>query len=223
MLTQKFWSTQPVTQSLQQLRYIETDIEIESNKTDIKQIPYQLPTDFYWYNLNIEDDQDLDNLHVLLQNNYVEDSGQEFRLNYSKEFLRWALMAPNYKKDWHLVVRNIKGKSPFLAFISAIPVTVMLSSVAYNMVEINFLCIHKKLRGLRLAPVLIREITRRGNSSGIFQAIYTAGNKLSVPIVSATYHHRPLNIKKLLDVNFMTLRSNMTISCTIKINKLDKI
>jgi len=29
------------------------------------------------------------------------------------------------------------------------------------MVEINFLCVHKKLRSKRLAPVLIKEIIRR--------------------------------------------------------------
>ena len=40
-----------------------------------------------------------------------------------------------------------------------------------NLVEINFLCVHKKLRAKRLAPVLIREITRRVNITGIFQVI----------------------------------------------------
>lgn len=37
------------------------------------------------------------------------------------------------------------------------------------MVEINFLCIHSKLRQHRLAPVLIREITRRVNQNDIWQ------------------------------------------------------
>ena len=37
------------------------------------------------------------------------------------------------------------------------------------MVEINFLCVHKRLRSKRLAPVLIREITRRVNVNGLFQ------------------------------------------------------
>jgi glycylpeptide N-tetradecanoyltransferase len=42
------------------------------------------------------------------------------------------------------------------------------------MVDINFLCVHKKLRLKRLSPVLIKEITRRGHSEGYFQAVYTA-------------------------------------------------
>lgn len=50
------------------------------------------------------------------------------------------------------------------------------------MVEINFLCVHKKLRSKRVAPVLIREITRRVNLQGIFQAVYTAGVVLPKPV-----------------------------------------
>ena len=52
------------------------------------------------------------------------------------------------------------------------------------MAEINFLCVHKKLRSKRMAPVLIREITRRVNLENIFQALYTAGVKLPTPIAS---------------------------------------
>lgn len=52
------------------------------------------------------------------------------------------------------------------------------------MVEINFLCVHKKLRSKRVAPVLIREITRRVNLEGIFQAVYTAGVVLPKPVAT---------------------------------------
>ncbi len=37
------------------------------------------------------------------------------------------------------------------------------------MVEINYLCVHKKLRSKRLGPVLIKEITRRVNMQNIWQ------------------------------------------------------
>ncbi len=35
--------------------------------------------------------------------------------------------------------------------------------------EINYLCIHKKGRSKGLAPVLIKEVTRRVNLKGIWQ------------------------------------------------------
>jgi glycylpeptide N-tetradecanoyltransferase len=52
----------------------------------------------------------------------------------------------------------------------------------FTSAEINFLCAHKKLRSKRLAPVLIKEVTRRVNLKNIWQAVYTAGVVLPTPI-----------------------------------------
>lgn len=76
--------------------------------------------------------------------------------------------------------------------------------------EVNFLCIHKKLRSLRLAPQLIAEITRRCNIVGVFQAIYTAGTVLPTPVSSCRYYHRPLDWLKLYEVGFSGLPHNST-------------
>lgn len=54
----------------------------------------------------------------------------------------------------------------------------------HKLTEINFLCVHKKLRSKRLAPVLIKEITRRSHIEGVFQAVYTAG--VVIPRPAAT-------------------------------------
>ncbi|VEL34340.1 unnamed protein product [Protopolystoma xenopodis] len=56
-----------------------------------------------------------------------------------------------------------------------------------KMAEINFLCVHKRLRSKRMAPVLIREITRRVNLTGRFQAVYTSGTLLPKPVASCRY------------------------------------
>ena len=89
-----------------------------------------------------------------------------------------------------------------------------------KIVEINFLCVHKKLRSKRVAPVLIREITRRVNVNGIFQAVYTAGVVLPKPIATCRYWHRSLNPKKLIETRFSHLTRNMTLQRTIKLYRL---
>lgn len=89
-----------------------------------------------------------------------------------------------------------------------------------EIVEINFLCVHKKLRSKRVAPVLIREITRRVNLHGVFQAVYTAGVVLPKPITTCRYWHRSLNPKKLIETKFSHLTRNMTLQRTIKLYKL---
>lgn len=80
------------------------------------------------------------------------------------------------------------------------------------MVEINFLCVNSKYRTKRLAPVLIKEITRRVHLQNIWQAVYTAGVLLPKPISKCTYYHRNLNVQKLLDVKFTYLNPKLNIS-----------
>jgi glycylpeptide N-tetradecanoyltransferase len=71
--------------------------------------------------------------------------------------------------------------------------------------EVNFLCIHKKLRSKRLAPVLIKEITRISYRRGVFQGLYTGGVVLPRPVSTTRYFHRSLDWQKLNDVGFSPL------------------
>lgn len=48
-------------------------------------------------------------------------------------------------------------------FISGIPQVMRVYGKEFKSAEINYLCVHKKLRAHRLAPVLIQEVTRRVN------------------------------------------------------------
>ena len=102
-------------------------------------------------------------------------------LTFSPEFIGWALQPPGWIKEWHTGVRVAKSNK-LVGFISAVPAHIRMYEKYKHMVEINFLCVHKKLRSKRLAPVLIREITRRVNIQGIFQAVYTAGVVLPKPV-----------------------------------------
>lgn len=89
--------------------------------------------------------------------------------------------------------------------------------------EINFLCIHKKLRSKRLAPVLIKEITRRCYLNGIYQAIYTAGIVLPTPVSACRYYHRPLDWLKLYEVGFSPLPRGSTKARQITKNHLPSV
>ena len=145
--------------------------------------------------LQLDDPLVLKEVYVLLNENYVEDDDNMFRFDYSPEFIAWALQPPGWikvrgacrpraevvRQEWHCGVRVAKSNK-LVGFISAVPAHIRTYDKETRMVEINFLCVHKKLRAKRLAPVLIREITRRGNLQGIFQAVYTAGVVLPKPV-----------------------------------------
>lgn len=58
---------------------------------------------------------------------------------------------PGWRKEWLVgVVDSRNGK--LFAFISAVPVTLRVRGTTMGVAEVNFLCIHKKLRSRRLAP-----------------------------------------------------------------------
>lgn len=118
------------------------------------------------------------------------------------------------------------------ATLSLIPCSVFRAS------EINYLCVHKKLRSKRLTPVLIKEVTRQVNLCGIAQAIYTVGLLLPTPVATCRYvsfalvssivvsrpcryFHRLINVPKLIDVKFAYVPRNMTLARMIRIYKVD--
>ena len=72
------------------------------------------------------------------------------------------------------------------------------------------MCNHKRVRQKRLAPVLIKEITRRCHLLGIYQAVYTAGTFLPTPVATCRYFHRSINWQKLYDVGFSPLPPGST-------------
>ena len=142
-----------------------------------------------------------------------------FRFDYSADFLKWALMPPGFRREWHVGVRSSTNHK-LVAFISGIPQKMRAYKDEIMMVEINYLCVHKKLRAKRLAPVLIKEITRRVNLRDIWQAVYTAGVVLPKAVAQNRYYHRSLNPKKLIDIGFSRLHRNMTMMRTIKLYKV---
>jgi len=188
-------------------------------KSELRQEPYNMPRGFEWSDVNINDEAQREEVYDLLARNYVEDDDCQFRFDYSPNFLMWALTPPGYDAAFHLGVRSSKS-GKLMALITGVPAKVRAYESSVDMVEINFLCVHKKLRSKRLAPVLIKEITRRVNHTGVFQAVYTAGVVLPVPVSSCQYFHRSLNPKKLVDVGFSRLPPRMTMARMIKLFKV---
>lgn len=233
-----FWETQPVAQFNEQAAEGEGSagddadgkqvtrkdgpIDVVKTPADVKQDPYNLPANFEWCECDMNDDATRQEVYDLLVNNYVEDDDEMFRFNYSRAFLKWALQPPGYKLEWHIGVRA-STSNKLVGFITAIPATIRVRANTMPMVEINFLCVHKKLRAKRLAPVLIKEITRRVNLHDIWQASYTAGVVLPKPVATTRYYHRSINPKKLIEINFSRLSSRMTMARTIKLYKLPDV
>lgn len=242
MASYKFWQTQPVPHFDDKESAGGPIKRIDPEK--VPKEPDQLLEGFEWATLDLTNETELHELWDLLTNHYVEDDNAMFRFRYSQAFLHWcvvwlsleyremnkwilltclaccrALMSPGWKKEWHVGVRAKKSRK-LVASICGVPTDIRVRDQKIRVTEINFLCIHKKLRSKRLTPVLIKEITRRCYLNGIYQAIYTAGVILPTPVSSCRYYHRPLDWLKLYEVGFSPLPHGSTKARQITKNHL---
>lgn len=206
MASYKFWATQPVPQFDEKPALIEEGPLKVQKVEDISKEPIPLAIDqFRWVTMDLTDDKQMAEVEKLLYGHFVEDDEAMFRFKYTTSILRWSLMSPGWKKEWHVGIRT---GDTLCAFIGAIPAEMRVRDKIIHGSEVNFLCVHKKLRGKRLAPVLIKEITRRINLEGIWQAIYTGGVVLPRPVSTCRYFHRALNWMKLYEVGFSSCPVN---------------
>ncbi|KAI0306355.1 N-myristoyl transferase [Multifurca ochricompacta] len=211
----RFWGTQPVPHYGDSAPDEDGYIEPSKPSEEVRQDPYPLPRDFEWSILDITEPGQIKEVYELLSANYVEDDQAAFRFQYTAEFLEWALKPPGWHREWHIGVR-VSSNKKLVAFISGVPIHLRVRKNDLRAVEINYLCVHKKLRSKRLAPVLIKEVTRQCHLKGVFQAIYTAGIVIPTPISTSRYYHRTLNVAKLVDVKFTYVPRNMTIARMIR-------
>jgi hypothetical protein len=140
----KFWSTQPVP-GLKETFEVSGPIDENTDISRVKPEPFNMPAGFEWCEIDINDPAQAQELYTLLSENYVEDDECLFRFDYSVPFLQWALTPPGYLKEWHVGVRNVKT-GHLMGSITAVPADVRVHTNEIPMVEINFLCVHKKLR-----------------------------------------------------------------------------
>lgn len=223
MASYKFWATQPVPRldETKEQRMALPDGPIKEVDPDkIPREPPPLPANYEWVELDLTNETELKEVYELLNGHYVEDDKAMFRFAYSKSFLDWALKAPGWRKSWHVGVRAKTAKRTLVASIFGIPTEIRVRDQSIQVVEINYLCIHKKLRSQRLAPVMIKEVTRKCNLEGIYQAIYTGGVVLPTPVSTCRYFHRPIQWLKLYEVEFCQLPPYATKDRMIKKNAL---
>ncbi|KAM3440610.1 hypothetical protein MY4824_002058 [Beauveria thailandica] len=203
MASYKFWATQPVPRFDEDQTVPDGPLRIQT-VDQISKEPADLVSGFEWVTMDLKSEEEIKEVYELLNGHYVEDDDSTFRFNYSPSILRWAMMAPGWHKRYHVGVRASQSRK-LVAFISAIPVHLRVRDQSITASEVNFLCVHKKLRGKRLAPVLIKEVTRISNLEGVWQGLYTAGIVLPRPVSTCQYYHRPLNWQKLYEVGFSYL------------------
>lgn len=196
----EFWREQPVIPEDFTDDILDGYIDPQIPVTSPPEKPSPLPAGFSFCNIDISDDKQLQEVYKFLSLNYVEDSQHKFRFCLSADLLKYALAVPGAIDDWVFGVRTKTGA--LAGFISGVPYTIRSKEDVQPWCSVNFLCVHSRLRAKKMAPVLIFELARRVRLHNVYRAVFTGSDVPSKPFVSASYTHRPLNLKKMSDCGF---------------------
>ena len=159
-----------------------------------------LSDNFIWYDINPKSDTDINDLYKFLYDNY-NDTGDKFGLHYTIELLQWYLSNPNYFTNLFLVV---KYKEKIVGSVIGIPITMSIFDKIDTFIYISFLCINKKLRSKSLCGIMTKKIIQRVYLNNLKYIYFASSLLLPAPIHYTIYYHRVLNIKKMVNIGFMS-------------------
>jgi glycylpeptide N-tetradecanoyltransferase len=156
----------------------------------------------YHFYSKILDIRYLDEIHFLLNNNYVENSTGICRMLYSRDYLYWYL---NYIPKG-FIIGLITSTKKLIGVITATPMEIIIHEDKKIIPFISFLCIHKKFRGNNLHKMLIASLQDEIIKNNFDNAIFFSENDLKDTFVGCgalKSYAIPINHKKLFEVGFL--------------------
>jgi glycylpeptide N-tetradecanoyltransferase len=211
----KFWNTQPI---LSPNEIVTKDSYIEPPKQQKSLIEQHiLPEKFDWMNVDMTIDSDVSKVSTFINKYYINvDKNQKFIGSYTPEYLTWM-----YGKSNHIgVCVIVKQTAAIVGFIIGKVVKTQINKNIMDIVDVNYLCVHPKLRSKRLAPELIKELTRQFNLKGYNSGFFTTTEPLQTPFATPMKYTRAININNLIETNYMTFDPKINIKDIKKTLKL---
>lgn len=127
-------------------------------------------------------------------------------------FLMWSMNPPGMMREWLVGVRRRKAPNELVGFICGLPMSASIGGVVIEKVmEIKNLYVHPVLRGNRITPILISEVSRRVRRSNFCVALYTSSVTITRPLCKARFYQRPLNMAKLAAARFKDATRGQTL------------
>jgi glycylpeptide N-tetradecanoyltransferase len=200
--TFKFWGSKPVPkveESQPAVSIIDLDVKEKYGAQAKMFQPYS------WTEFDLASDREVDDVCAFLNKNYKLDSGDNFRLYFTRDYLRWSL--------------GLNGRVIGIRSNGVIGGVVAMSAAKFQVFEreleiadVNYLCIHQKLREKGLAQMFIDEISRYAAcNENVIVGSFTTQRYVPTPMCRVEFYHRPLNYEKLYNANFIFLENGVSL------------
>lgn len=140
--------------------------------------PIAVPRGFEWVELKVNDpaSPDFARLATFLNANALQDTDEQFKLGWTPVHFERQLRCstpPVLQAGAHKAANALKpiyvsvqtdgttGPKNLIAFIAAIPIELRVWNKVERFYLVRHLCVHKKVRGHRVARVVVKELSRR--------------------------------------------------------------
>lgn len=195
-----FWDKMPISKDKNYDININSEIYTLKESPTYSRTPVKLPGKLKFEVLDLDNDKRIDDLITFLNQNYQEINSNLF-FQFNKSNILWQLKYPNNFKELNILV-TYEGKIQGCIF--GIRRKLKIYDKYVDSIETNLLCLNKRLRKLKIAPLLIHELARKlGYYYNINQSIYTTTLNLPNKISQTNYLFRFLNIEKMIKLGFI--------------------
>lgn len=188
--TYKFWKNQPVIfdkTKLNNLRQLETlkstDVQVDIGNT------------LEWNMCTKKDTEMLQEYCDFLNIHYKESN---FKTFYTRSYFEWVL------KNGSLLLVSHKSSKRIYGGIIGVPKTYLVNNTKQTIVDVNYLCVHPSLRNTGLAEKLISQLVNVYVKEGYQVGLFNTERYIPTPFTTVTNYIYPLNVEKLLSVNYFT-------------------
>jgi hypothetical protein len=196
----KFWINQSMPK-LDELVYVDKDIDCKT-KFDIK-----LPKEYMFS--DITETSDLKTISKFIYKHNTQTLNGYVKY-YSESLLNYLLTIPSSKNLSFGVIK--KDTNQYIGIVIAHTMNNQINHLVLDTVESILILVHNKYRNKRLSVLMMKELFNRGLDLGINHGLFGTDYYISKPITEVNNYHRALNIKKLIDNNFLTFDESVDLT-----------
>jgi glycylpeptide N-tetradecanoyltransferase len=196
-----FWNQQPVpklTQVISNDGYIK---ELYLNQFNSNNLDKKFMIDI----LDICNAKQIQAVYEFLNINYINNIDTKFKLHHSVEYLKWLFNIPNNNKELFIVIKS-KSNNQLIGCIFGFIEHMQVNKNKLYIINSKLLCVHQKYRNSGMANILITELAKKGCQLGYSVGQFTTGRIIPSPFCNININYRPINVKKILSTNFMSIQ-----------------
>lgn len=195
----KYWKDKPVMKNTDRI-FKTSQVRQNSEMTRICKNEWtKLPQGYTWNKIDVCDSEKMASVCDFLNIHYRRGTDSDYVIKYDSERMMWEMC----NRGFYLTVND--SNNCIVGVIGGTYKTLQITDKRYTIVEPVYLCCDKRYKKTGIAKVLMDELTRQSLMIGIDKGLFCNNRIVSRPIGTIRQYSRPLNYKKLREIDYINV------------------